>query len=147
MAIITLPFYAIILRPFHNQSVAKEGYQFLLRYIDPHRNFDGEIMVFGAMSGMDQANTLEGLRAYGYKGDPADDDCDFVEAEMHSLYQPVSWLETVDVKFFDEAFGSAQAWKMVNSDVYDLVDFHGGARLPRKGYQCDWTPYIAKIGG
>jgi hypothetical protein len=66
---------------------------------------------------------------------------------LHSLDRLVSWLETVDVNFFDEAIRPAQAWKMVNSDVYDLVDFHGGARLPRKGYECDWPPYIGKIGG
>ena len=56
-----------------------------------------------------------------------------------------SWIELVDVKFFDETVSPVQAWKMKESGVYDLINFEADLSLPRKGYQCDWPPYIGKI--
>ena len=56
-----------------------------------------------------------------------------------------SWIELVDVKFFDETMPPVQAWKMKESGVYDLINFEADLSLPRKGYQCDWPPYIGEI--
>lgn len=60
-------------------------------------------------------------------------------------YTLPSWIELVDVTFFDEAKPPVKAWKMKNSGVYDLINFEADLNLPRKGYQCDWPPLIGKI--
>ena len=39
-----------------------------MRYADPHRNFDGEIMAFGAMSGNDIDHYITELTSFGYVG-------------------------------------------------------------------------------
>ena len=56
-----------------------------------------------------------------------------------------SWIELVDVKFFDETRPSVQAWKMKKSNVYGILDFEASIATPTKGYECDWPPYIGKI--
>ena len=58
-----------------------------------------------------------------------------------------SWIEPVDVQFFDEDQPPVKAWKIKNSGVHDLINFEANLSLPRKGYQCDWPPLIGKIGG
>ncbi len=59
MAIVTLPFYAIVLRPFVKQDISASGLKYLLGYSEFGRNFDGEIMVFGAMNATDHHNYME----------------------------------------------------------------------------------------
>ena len=39
-----------------------------------------------------------------------------------------------------------QAWKMKKSNVYELLNFEAALDKPVKGYQCDWPPFIGKIG-
>ena len=56
MAAQTLSFISLILRPFVYQEISGGGWAYLLSYADPNRNFDGEIMAFGAMSGGDLEN-------------------------------------------------------------------------------------------
>jgi 3-deoxy-D-arabino-heptulosonate 7-phosphate (DAHP) synthase len=51
MAIHTLSFISLILRPYVEQPISTEGWKYLFSQVDPHRNFDGEIMAFGTMSG------------------------------------------------------------------------------------------------
>ena len=60
------------------------------------------------------------------------------------LQDPPSWLHTMEVRFFDEKIPSVTAHKFTNSQVYELVDFHGEYHGV-KGYECDWEPYIGKI--
>ena len=56
-----------------------------------------------------------------------------------------SWLELVDVKFFDETNPPVTAWKLKSSGVYELLNFEVAVSLPTKGYECDWPPHIGKI--
>ena len=66
---------------------------------DPHHNFDGEIMAFGAMSGNDIDRYITELTSFGYIGPGNGDASDMVVAE--SLFgdssEIPSWLELVDV--------------------------------------------------
>jgi hypothetical protein len=146
MAIQTLSFISLIVRPNVTQTIKPEGWRYLLGYADSRRNFDGEIMAFGAMSGNDIDRTINQLVAFGYIGPDNGDASDMVLSPMWegSSYIP-DWLELVDVRFFDESRPATQAWKMKNSNVYALLDFETESNLPTKGYQCDWPPYIGKI--
>ena len=56
-----------------------------------------------------------------------------------------SWLELVDVTFFDETHPPVKAWKKKDSGVYKLLNFEADITLPTKGYDCDWSPNIGKI--
>lgn len=146
MAIQTLSFISLIVRPYVAQNIKPEGWRYLLGYADPLRNFDGEIMAFGAMSGNDIDSIINHLADFGYIGPDNGDASDMVLSAMWeaSSYIP-DWLELVDVRFFDESRPTTQAWKKKNSSVYTLLDFEAESNLPTKGYQCDWPPYIGKI--
>ena len=146
MAIRTLSFISLILRPYVSQQISTEGWQFLLSYADRQRNFDGEIMAFGAMSGPVIDGLIEDLTSFGYIGPDQGDQSDmFVTDFFTGAVNLPSWLELVDVKFFDGTHRPVQAWKMKKSGVYDLINFEADLSLPRKGYQCDWPPLIGKI--
>mgnify|MGYP001077093698 CR=1 FL=1 len=146
MAIRTLSFISLILRPYVSQTISTEGWQFLLGYADRQRNFDGEIMAFGAMSGSVIDDLIEGLTSFGYIGPEQGDQSDmFVMDALWGAVNLPSWLELVDVKFFDETQRPVKAWKMKNSNVYGLLNFEDDVSLPTKGYDCDWQPYIGKI--
>lgn len=147
MAIKTLSFISLILRPYVSQTISTEGWQFLLGYADRQRNFDGEIMAFGAMSGSAIDDLIESLTSFGYVGPEQGDQSDmFVTDFLTGAVNLPSWLELVDVKFFDETQRPIRAWKMKNSNVYGLLNFEDDVGLPTKGYDCDWQPYIGKIG-
>lgn len=147
MAIQTLSFISLILRPYVEQPISTDGWQYLLAQADPHRNFDGEIMAFGAMSGREIYHIIERLVAFGYIGLDQGDKSDMVLSDMFSAGSNIpSWLELVDVRFFHEATPPRQAWKMKKSNVYELLNFEAALDKPVKGYQCDWPPFIGKIG-
>jgi hypothetical protein len=104
-------------------------------------------MAFGAMSDRDMDRIIHDLISFGYVGPDQGDKSDMVLSSSFSGGSDIpSWLELVDVKFFDEEQAQVQAWKMKNSGVYDLINFEANLSLPRKGYQCDWPPLIGKIG-
>ena len=146
MAIQTLSFISLILRPYVKQPISTDGWKTLFAQVDPHRNFDGELMAFGAMSGQDIDCIIHNLISFGYIGPDQGDQSDMVVSDMFSGTSNIpSWIELVDVKFFDDTKPSVQAWKMKESGVYDLINFEADLNLPRKGYQCDWPPYIGKI--
>lgn len=146
MAIQTLSFISLILRPYVEQPISTDGWQYLLSQADPHRNFDGEIMAFGAMSGRDMDRIMQALISFGYFGQDRGDKSDMVLSDMFTGTDKLpSWIELVDVKFFDEATPPTQAWKMKKSNVYELLNFEATLDTPVKGYQCDWPPFIGKI--
>ena len=147
MAIQTLSFISLILRPFVKQTISSEGWRFLMQYADPHRNFDGEIMAFGAMSGRDMENCINNLTSFGYLGPDKGEASDMILAE--TLYgepnKVPSWVEIVDVNFFDQKLPSVKAWKKKDSGIYQLLNFETCISHPTKGYECDWPPHIGKI--
>ena len=146
MAIQTLSFISLILRPFVKQPISIDGWKHLFAQVDPYRNFDGELMAFGAMSGQDIDRIIHNLTSFGYIGPNQGDQSDMVVSDMFAGTDTwPSWIELVDVKFFDESVSPVQAWKMRESEVYDLINFEAELSLPRKGYQCDWPPLIGKI--
>ena len=148
MAIQTLSFISLILRPYVKQPISTDGWKTLFAQVDPYRNFDGELMAFGTMSGHDMDRIIHDLISFGYVGPDQGDKSDMVLSSSFSGGSDItSWLELVDVKFFDEEQAPVQAWKMKESGVYDLINFEADLSLPRKGYQCDWPPLIGKIGG
>ena len=55
-------------------------------------------------------------------------------------------FEIVDVNFFDENLRTVRAWKKKDSEVYKLLDFESDINHRTKGYECDWSPHIGKIG-
>ena len=67
-------------------------------------SFDGEIMAFGAMSGRDMENCINNLTSFGYLGPDKGEASDMILAE--TLYgepnKVPSWVEIVDVNFFDQ---------------------------------------------
>ena len=146
MAIQTLSFVSLILRPYVKQPISIEGWKSLFAQVDPYRNFDGELMAFGTMSGQDMDRIIHDLISFGYVGPNEGDKSDMVLSSSFSGGSDIpSWLELVDVSFFDEDRPPVKAWKMKESGVYDLINFEANLSLPRKGYQCDWPPLIGKI--
>ena len=147
MAIQTLSFISLILRPYVKQPISTDGWKTLFAQVDPYRNFDGELMAFGTMSGHDMDRIIHDLTSFGYIGPDQGDMSDMVVSSSFLGGSNIpSWLELVDVTFFGEEQPPAKAWKMKNSGVYDLINFEAELSLPRKGYQCDWSPLIGKIG-
>lgn len=147
MAIKTLSFVSLILRPYVRQTISVEGWKFLLSYADPTRNFDGELMAFGAMSGAEIDTLIRRLTDFGYVGPDKGNASDMVVSDMFSSMEILpDWIELVDVEFFNDKIPPVKAWKLRDSGVYDLIDFEVNFSLPRKGYQCDWRPLIGKIG-
>ena len=147
MAIRLMPFITLILRSNVEQEISAKGWRYLLHYCDPHRNFDGEIMAFGAMSGRDIETYIEDLTSFGFIGPDNGENSDMALWAMPfgpASYMP-SWLSVVDVKFFDDPAKNCKAWKLSNSEVYRLIDFHLEIEAPTKGYECDWPPLIGKI--
>ena len=146
MAIQTLSFISLILRPFVNQDISTDGLKYLLSYANPNRNFDGEIMAFGAMSGGDLENIKNNLVSFGYIGPDKGEESDMIISDMLFGEKHIpSWLELVDVTFFDKSIPSVKAWKKKESGVYKLLNFEADNSLPTKGYECDWSPHIGKI--
>lgn len=103
-------------------------------------------MAFGTMSGQDMDRIIHDLTSFGYFGPDQGDKSDMVVSDMFTGADNLpSWIELVDVSFFDEDQPPVKAWKMKESGVYDLINFEANLSLPRKGYQCDWPPQIGKI--
>ena len=146
MAIQTLSFISLILRPYVQQAIHPDGWAYLLDQSDPNRNFDGEIMAFGAMSGGDIDTIIDYLWAFGYQKPDSGEASDMVISSMlgGTSFIP-SWLELVDVTFFDEMRPPVKARKKKDSGVYKLLNFEADTGLPTKGYDCDWSPHIGKI--
>lgn len=89
---------------------------------------------------------MQALISFGYVGPDQGDQSDMIISDMFTGTAKLpSWIELVDVKFFDEETPPVQAWKMKKSNVYRLLDFEGNIAAPAKGYECDWPPYIGKI--
>ena len=66
MAIQTLSFISLILRPYVEQPISTHGWKFLFAQVDPHHNFDGELMAFGMMSGHDMDRIIERLGSHKF---------------------------------------------------------------------------------
>jgi len=146
MAIQTLSFISLILRPYVKQPISTDGWKSLFAQVDPHRNFDGELMAFGTMSGRDMDRIIHDLTSFGYIGPDLGDKSDMIVSDMFMGTDSLpSWIELVDVTFFDEEAPPVKAWKMKKSNVYSLLDFEANLATPTKGYECDWPPYIGKI--
>lgn len=147
MAIRLMPFITLILRTSVEQNISSDGWRYLFHRCDPHQNFDGEIMVFGAMSGRDIEQYINELMSFGFIGPDNGDKSDMVlwEGPFGPTSDMPSWLTVVDVSFFDASLKGCKAWKLTNSGVYRLLDFHASHEAPTKGYECDWPPLIGKI--
>lgn len=146
MAIIEMPFYTLILRVDVQQEISADGWRALFQCVNPASNFDGELMVFGSINDMDLHANIDALKSYGFRGPENGDDSDMVVwgSPFGALSDLPSWLSYVEVEFFDDR-PTCKAWKLTNSQIYGLVDFFNGAKLPTKGYECDWEPKIGKI--
>jgi 3-deoxy-D-arabino-heptulosonate 7-phosphate (DAHP) synthase len=64
MAIQPLSIISLILRPYVEQPISADGWKTLFAQVDPHRNFDGELMAFGTMSGQDMDRIIENDTIY-----------------------------------------------------------------------------------
>jgi hypothetical protein len=103
MAIQTLSFISLILRPYVEQPISTDGWKHLFAQVDPYRSFDGELMAFGTMSGQDMDTIIERLVSFGYVGPNEGDKSDMVVSDMFMGADNLpSWIELVDVSFFDE---------------------------------------------
>ena len=71
-------------------------------YSDPHTNFDGEIMVFGAMSGQDIQRYVDTLSSFGFIEPNNGNNSDMViwEGPFGATTDVPEWLTTVSVEFF-----------------------------------------------
>lgn len=145
MAIQTLSFINLIIRPWVEQEISSEGWAFLLNHTDPNRNYDGEIMAFGAMSNRDIDGIINRLTSSGYNKPDMGEDSDMVISSVFDKSYMPPWIELVDVTFFDDTLPPVKAWKKKNSEVYKLLNFESDITVPTKGYDCDWPPHIGKI--
>jgi hypothetical protein len=141
VAIRVIPFYAIVLRPFRRNLPTYAWRSLLQRAAEG--GFDGEIMIFGAMSAGDIDSKARYLERIGFKGPAHGDHADFVIFEGGSGPLP-EWLECVEYRYLNGSERSGRIWKLKNSEVYDLIDTHHRAKLPRKGFEVDWPPFIGK---
>lgn len=145
MAIRLIPGIKLIQRVDTPSQVSATGWRYLFGRKNPYFNCDGEIMIFRAMSGADIDYEIDLLTSFGFIGPNKGEHSDMVVWEFGSITEMPSWLSVVEVRFFDKAVKPYRAWKLANSQVYNLIDFRGSLELPRKGYQCDWPPLIGKI--
>ena len=146
MAIRVLPFYALVVRFDASRVTSSAGWRFLMQSCDRSRNFDGELIVFGAMNYNDIQDYLKALNGFGFREPSSGEDSDMcLFSAGYPMTSIPNWLSVVDVEFFSTDEVSCQAWKLKDSQVYDLLDFHQEVRLPRKGYECDWPPLIGRI--
>ena len=99
MAIAVMPYYALVMRPIVSQEISNETLKWLLTHADRSCNFDGEIMVFGAMESGAILSKTRKLEQAGYRGSSGGDEADFVLAHHGRLEKSPSWLTTVNVKF------------------------------------------------
>ena len=146
MALVRIPFIGLIFRPFVEQEISRECLLGLLKQINPERNFDGELMVFGAMNTRDIEARYKFLIKGGYKGPSSGEEADMAFSFDGYLQDPPGWLHTTEVRFFDDKIPAVTAHKFTISQVYQLVDFNGDYHGV-KGYECDWEPFIGKING
>ena len=103
MAIQTLSFISLILRPYVEQPISTDGWKHLFAQVDPYRNFDGELMAFGTMSGQDMDRIIHDLISFGYVGPNEGEKSDMIVSDMFTGTDNLpSWIELVDVSFFDE---------------------------------------------
>ena len=103
MAIQTLSFISLILRPYVEQPISTDGWKSLFAQVDPYRNFDGELMAFGTMSGQDMDRIIHDLISFGYVGPNEGDKSDMIVSDMFMGADNLpSWIELVDVSFFDK---------------------------------------------
>ena len=144
MALVRIPFMGLIFRPFVKQKISQDCLFWLLGQINPERNFDGELMVLGAMSSHDIEARQKVLIEGGYEGPSSGEEADMAFSFSGDLQNPPGWLHTIEVRFFDDKIPAVTAHKFTNSQVYKLVDFHGDY-YGVKGYECDWKPFIGKI--
>jgi hypothetical protein len=138
-----MPFYAIILRPFVEQKIAEHGWRNIVQWAAMGL-FDGEILALGAMNPQDIEDSADLLDRVGFKGPKFGDDADYAMFSSGVGTMP-AWLECVEVRLLDDPKIKFDAWKMKNSEVYELHDFHDRKKYPTKGYEVDWPPYIGKI--
>ena len=143
MAIKVMPFYSIILRPFVDQPIAERGWRRIVEWASMGL-FDGEILALGAMNPQEIEGLANFLEEVGFKGPAVGDGADFAMFSSGHGEMP-GWLERVEVRSLDDSKLKFDAWKMRNSDVYELHDFHDRKKYPTKGYEVDWPPYIGKI--
>ena len=91
-------------------------------------------------------NYINKLTSFGYLGPEKGEASDMVLAELFGEPLEVpSWVEIVDVNFFDQKLSPVRAWKKKDSGVYKLLNFESRMSHPTKGYECDWPPHIGKI--
>lgn len=70
-------------------------------------------MAFGAMSGYNVDKIIQTLVSFGYVGPNEGDKSDVIVSDMFTGEGPLpSWIELVDVTFFDEDQPPVKAWKM-----------------------------------
>jgi hypothetical protein len=145
MAIQTLSFISLILRPWVKQEIDPNGLAYLLNLSNPNKNYDGEIMAFGSMSGRDMDETINHLSFLGYNQPDIGEDSDMIISDMFGNSYVPPWLELVNVTFFDETRSPVEAWKKKDSSVNRLLNFESNKDVPIKGYECDWHPHIGDI--
>ena len=145
MAIEVIPFYAIVLRPFVDRRIAQHGWKQIVKWASMGL-FDGEILALGAMNYGDIEDWVKFLEEVGYNGPTKADEADFAIFSPSTDAMP-GWLECVEVRLLDDLKTNvhAYAWKMKNSEVYELHDFRHSHEFLTKGYEVDWPPYIGKI--
>ena len=94
MAIQTLSFISLILRPYVEQPISTDGWKHLFAQVDPHRNFDGELMAFVTMSGRDMDRVIYELISFGYVGPNEGDKSDMVASYRFSGGSNITaWLD------------------------------------------------------
>ena len=76
------------------QPISTDGWKYLFAQVDPHRNFDGELMAFGTMSGRDMDRIHYELISLSYLGPNEGDKADIVASFRFSGGSNITaWLE------------------------------------------------------
>ena len=138
MAINAAIHWGLILRVNTPNTITKEGWKWLLSEARFPFNFDGEIIGLGF-------RLEDQLREWGFRGNEAGQDADFVDAEQSvaDVENSVEWLELVSVTPLIEGVEPFEAWKLKDSGVYTACTLND--QVMTKGTHVDWHPLIGKI--
>lgn len=86
----------------------------MLGQINSERNFDGELMVLGAMSTPDIEARYDFIIKGGYKGPSSGEEADIAFSFSGDLQNPPSWLHTIEVRLFNDKIPAVKAHKFTN---------------------------------
>lgn len=142
MAVVLTNRACYIVRVNVQQSIKESGWRYILHRANKCANFDGEILILPAGTYHERDKILGILKDAGFNGPELGDDSDIADWLDCDTSRIPDWLEIVDIEFKIPK-KKCRAWKLRESQVYELVDFNDYMRIcpqPIKSVDFEWSP-------